>query len=141
MAPPRAIRNFPMVARAAHPKNSAAIAGGQVFSDQRHGLRSSGRREECNTSIGKHMNISPSPSSPASLDNVNAVGARAARDPSIDVLRGLAVFMMVAANLAASALEGPHPLWFRLYGSFAAPLFVLLSGMMVAYTARRKAYG
>jgi uncharacterized membrane protein len=63
------------------------------------------------------------------------------RDLSIDVLRGLAVFTMVAANLAASALEGPHPLWFRLYGSFAAPLFVLLSGMMVAYTMQRKAYG
>src|SRR5262249_37801344 len=63
------------------------------------------------------------------------------RDLTIDILRGLAVFTMVAANLAASALEGPHPLWFRLYGSFAAPLFVLLSGMMVAYTSRRQAHG
>src|SRR5262249_5822100 len=30
----------------------------------------------------------------------------------------------------------PHPLWLRLYGSFAAPTFVFLSGMMVAFTAR-----
>lgn len=63
------------------------------------------------------------------------------RDVTVDVLRGLAIVMMVAANMAASALEEPHPLWFRLYGSFAAPLFVLLSGMMVGYTTRRKGYG
>lgn len=63
------------------------------------------------------------------------------RDAAIDTLRGLAVVTMVAANLAAPALAKPHPLWLRLYGSFAAPLFVLLSGMMVAYTTRRKGYG
>jgi uncharacterized membrane protein len=63
------------------------------------------------------------------------------RDVTIDVLRGLAIVMMVAANLAAAALAQPHPFWFRLYGSFAAPLFVLLSGMIVAYTTRRKGYG
>jgi uncharacterized membrane protein len=64
----------------------------------------------------------------------------ASRDPTLDVARGLAIFMMVAANLAATALEEPHPLWFRLYGSLAAPLFVFLSGMMVAYTTRLKGY-
>ncbi len=79
----------------------------------------------------------PSPQVPAGA----AVSDSSRRDLTIDVLRGLAVFTMIAANLAASALEGPHPLWFRLYGSFAAPLFVLLSGMMVAYTMKRKAYG
>ncbi len=63
------------------------------------------------------------------------------RDVTIDVLRGLAIVIMVAANLAASALAKPHPFWFRLYGSLAAPLFVLLSGMIVAYTTRRKGYG
>jgi uncharacterized membrane protein len=62
------------------------------------------------------------------------------RDLTIDILRGVAILTMVAANLAASALEGPHPLWFRLYGSFAAPFFVLVSGMMVAYSVRRKGY-
>jgi uncharacterized membrane protein len=75
------------------------------------------------------------------LPDCPATSDRPRRDLSIDVLRGVAVFTMIAANLAASALEGPHPLWFRLYGSFAAPLFVLLSGMMVAYTAKRKVYG
>lgn len=62
------------------------------------------------------------------------------RDLTIDVLRGVAIVMMVAANMAAAALEEPHPFWFRLYGSFAAPLFVLLAGMMVAYTTERKSY-
>src|SRR5262249_16858729 len=70
----------------------------------------------------------------------NAEAGNSPRDLTIDVLRGLAILTMVAANLAASALESPHPLWFRLYGSFAAPVFVLLSGMMVAYTVRRKGY-
>src|SRR5215471_9562416 len=69
------------------------------------------------------------------------VSAESSRDVTIDVLRGLAIFLMVAANLAASSLEEPHPLWFRLYGSFAAPLFVLVSGMMVAYSTLRKGYG
>jgi uncharacterized membrane protein len=69
-----------------------------------------------------------------------AAGSSDFRDLTVDVLRGLAILMMVAANLAASGLEEPHPFWFRLYGSFAAPLFVLLAGMMVAYTTRRKQY-
>jgi uncharacterized membrane protein len=55
------------------------------------------------------------------------------RDRTIDTLRGLAIFTMIAANLAAPVLVEPHPYWLRLYGSFAAPLFVVLSGMMVAY--------
>src|SRR5262249_21376533 len=46
---------------------------------------------------------------------------------------------MVAANLAGPVLAAPHPLWLRLYGSFAAPLFVLLSGMMVAVTGTSRA--
>jgi len=44
-------------------------------------------------------------------------------------LRGIAIFTMVAANLSAPLL---HPddktLPFRLYGTFAAPLFILLAG-------------
>src|SRR5262245_15873624 len=77
---------------------------------------------------------------PCDATNLPA-SAASRRDLTIDILRGLAVFTMVAAKLAASALEGPHPLWFRLYGSFSAPLFVLVSGMMVAYTSHRKAHG
>lgn len=48
--------------------------------------------------------------------------------------------MMIAANSAAFLLLQPHPLWLRLYGSFAAPLFILISGMMVAYTARTEGH-
>jgi uncharacterized membrane protein len=63
------------------------------------------------------------------------------RDVAIDAIRGLAVFTMVAANLAASVLAKPHPHWFRFYGSFAAPTFVLLAGMMVARTGSTRGYG
>jgi len=45
---------------------------------------------------------------------------------------------MVAANLAGAALAEPHPFWLRLYGSFAAPTFVLLSGMMIALSFRAR---
>ncbi len=47
---------------------------------------------------------------------------------------------MIAANLAAPVLAEPHPFWLRVYGSFAAPLFVILSGMMVAYGTSRHAH-
>lgn len=63
------------------------------------------------------------------------------RDRTIDTLRGLAIFIMVGANMAASVAAQPHPYVLRLYGSFAAPLFILLSGMMVAYTAQTKGHG
>ncbi len=45
------------------------------------------------------------------------------RDKKIDILRGLAIFTMIAANISPYVLIEPHPFWFRLYGSFAAPLF------------------
>lgn len=60
------------------------------------------------------------------------------RDSTIDAMRGLAILAMVAAHMATMILAEPHPLWFRLYGSFAAPLFILMSGMMVALTAESK---
>jgi uncharacterized membrane protein len=47
---------------------------------------------------------------------------------------------MVAANMAALVLVEPHPFWLRLYGSFAAPLFILLAGMMVAFTTQTKGH-
>ncbi len=62
------------------------------------------------------------------------------RDKTIDILRGLAIFTMVAANMAGPVLAEPHPFWFRLYGSFAAPLFILISGMMVAITTQTKGH-
>ncbi len=63
------------------------------------------------------------------------------RDVTLDVLRGMAVFTMVGANLAAETLRQPHPFWLRLYGSFAAPVFLLLAGMMVALTKCWNDYG
>lgn len=62
------------------------------------------------------------------------------RDVSIDVLRGIAVFTMIAPNLAAQVLAEPQPIWLRLYGSFAAPLFVIISGMMVYQMTQTKGY-
>jgi uncharacterized membrane protein len=63
------------------------------------------------------------------------------RDASVDALRGIAILTMIEANLAASLLMQPHPLLLRLFGSFAAPLFIVISGMMVEYTSRTKGYG
>jgi uncharacterized membrane protein len=60
------------------------------------------------------------------------------RDITIDILRGLAIFTMVAANMAGPVLVEPHPFLFRFYGSFAAPLFILISGMMVVLTTQTK---
>jgi uncharacterized membrane protein len=51
---------------------------------------------------------------------------------AIDALRGAAIVTMFAANLAGPCLQPPHPLWLRIYGSFAAPTFVLLAGMMTS---------
>ncbi|MBI4356841.1 MAG: DUF1624 domain-containing protein [Gammaproteobacteria bacterium] len=59
------------------------------------------------------------------------------RDDHIDILRGIAIFTMVAANWAALILAEPHPFWLRAYGSIAAPLFVFIAGMMVALTEKK----
>jgi uncharacterized membrane protein YeiB len=61
------------------------------------------------------------------------------RDAFIDILRGLAVLMMVAGNMGF-ALAEPHPFWFRLRGTFTAPVFITLAGMMVAITLAEKGY-
>lgn len=66
------------------------------------------------------------------------ISAMKERDISIDILRGLAIFTMIAANMAAHSLQEPHGFGFRLYGSLAAPMFVFLAGMMVSYTSRIK---
>lgn len=62
------------------------------------------------------------------------------RDKSVDLLRGLAIFTMIAANMAAHSLEEPHALYVRIYGSLAAPLFIFLAGMMVSYTISVKSH-
>ncbi len=58
------------------------------------------------------------------------------RSHAIDALRGAAIVTMFAANLAGPCLRPPHPMWLRVYGSFAAPTFVLLAGMMTSMSAR-----
>jgi uncharacterized membrane protein len=58
------------------------------------------------------------------------------RSHAIDALRGAAIVSMFAANLAGPCLLPPHPLWLRIYGSFAAPAFVFLAGMMTALGSR-----
>jgi uncharacterized membrane protein len=64
--------------------------------------------------------------------------AATSRDYGIDALRGLAIVAMVASHLARDLLVDPHPLWLRMYGSVAAPLFITLAGMLVAQTSARK---
>jgi uncharacterized membrane protein len=76
-------------------------------------------------------------SSPATLPPAAASAAvqtprPARRDHSVDILRGWAIFTMIAANMAGSTLAEPHPFLFRFYGTFAAPTFILISGMMTA---------
>jgi uncharacterized membrane protein len=58
------------------------------------------------------------------------------RDTAVDTLRGIAIFTMVGANLAGAVLIEPHSLIQRLYGTFAAPFFILLSGMMVSFGSK-----
>lgn len=58
------------------------------------------------------------------------------RSHAIDALRGAAIVTMFAANLAGPCLQPPHPLWLRVYGSFAAPTFVMLAGMMTSLSNR-----
>lgn len=50
----------------------------------------------------------------------------------LDALRGWAIVTMVAANMTPYYLAEPHPAWLRLYGSFAAPLFVGITGYLAA---------
>ena len=45
----------------------------------------------------------------------------ASRIATIDVVRGLAIFIMVPANMATSVYAEPHAFWFRVVSSFAAP--------------------
>lgn len=60
------------------------------------------------------------------------------RDLPVDILRGLAITLMVGANLVPVLLDPPAPLWLRVVASLAAPLFIFLSGMMVPLSCRAK---
>jgi uncharacterized membrane protein len=58
------------------------------------------------------------------------------RDPSVDRVRGLAVLLMLGANLAPYLVPQPHPIWYRMMSTFCAPTFVFLFGMMVGERPR-----
>jgi uncharacterized membrane protein len=58
----------------------------------------------------------------------------------IDVFRGLAILLMVPANFAPY-LADPHPTWYRVLGSFAAPMFIALSAGMVALQRGKRSFG
>ncbi len=60
------------------------------------------------------------------------------RDKTIDILRGLAIFTMIGANMIPGLLRDASSFLFRLYGSFAAPTFIFLSGMMVSFIVTKK---
>ena len=62
------------------------------------------------------------------------------RDIPVDLLRGIAIALMVAANTVPYLLAPPAPFPVRVLASLAAPLFILLSGMMVALSRTRKQY-
>ncbi|NOT85758.1 MAG: DUF1624 domain-containing protein [Methylococcaceae bacterium] len=55
-----------------------------------------------------------------------------------DILRGIAISLMVMANSVASVYTATPPLFMRLMGSFAAPSFMILAGMMLAMTKTPK---
>lgn len=63
------------------------------------------------------------------------------RIDAIDILRGLAIFIMVPANMAPSVYAEPHEFWFRLASSFAAPAFIAIAGLTIALTAITRKYG
>ena len=55
-----------------------------------------------------------------------------------DILRGIAISLMVMANSAASIYTHIPPLFMRLMGSFAAPCFMLLAGMVLALSEKHQ---
>lgn len=53
------------------------------------------------------------------------------RDTTIDIVRGVAIFIMIAANMAPVLANQPS-YWVRALYSCAAPIFITLSGVMIA---------
>jgi len=61
------------------------------------------------------------------------------RDISIDIIRGIAIFVMLGANVVGYVTSCKfHPVWFDVMSSLAAPLFILISGYMVASNSTTK---
>ncbi|MGH8556595.1 MAG: heparan-alpha-glucosaminide N-acetyltransferase domain-containing protein [Methylococcales bacterium] len=55
-----------------------------------------------------------------------------------DILRGFAISVMLMANSSAYVLQITPPFYLRLPGSFAAPIFMMLAGMMLAFERQPK---
>ncbi len=62
------------------------------------------------------------------------------RNYTIDIVRGFAIYTMIASNLAGEMLAPTHPLALTIFGSMAAPIFVFLAGYLVAMGFRLKNY-
>lgn len=62
------------------------------------------------------------------------------RDETVDILRGIAILMMVCGNLPTVVVVEPYPFWLDLCNAWAAPLFITISGMMVVFTAQTKGH-
>ena len=61
------------------------------------------------------------------------------RDISIDILRGIAIFIMLGANVVGYVTPCEnHPIWFDIYSSYAAPIFILIAGYMTAVNSYKK---
>ena len=58
------------------------------------------------------------------------------RDVTIDIVRSLAIVLMVSANIAILAVGTP-PWWLRFTSSMAAPLFISIATMMVILNLHR----
>jgi uncharacterized membrane protein len=64
----------------------------------------------------------------------------AVRHHAIDIVRGLSICIMVPANMSALVYAEPHPWWFRVVTSLAAPMFIFLAGLMVGIGSQAKQY-
>ncbi|MCX7096611.1 MAG: heparan-alpha-glucosaminide N-acetyltransferase domain-containing protein [Methylococcales bacterium] len=69
---------------------------------------------------------------------INSIIQKPARIAHYDSLRGIAISLMLVANSAATVYLATPPFWMRLVGSFAAPSFLLLVGMMLALSKQPK---
>jgi uncharacterized membrane protein len=63
------------------------------------------------------------------------------RDNTIDILRGFAVAVMAGVHTSNYLWYAPHyTWWFPFYYSMTAPLFIAITGMMVALSLFKKSY-
>lgn len=72
------------------------------------------------------------------MQDTDYSSGRMFRDIPVDILRGLAITIMIGANIIPFLLAPPVPFWVRMIASIAAPLFIFLSGMMVALSCHTK---